>query len=397
MIADEVLKAVQETHPWITFQVDLSQNRRDLSTLWLALGEATSAVEFIAGIPLIPDLAQELHSVYLAKGALATTAIEGNTLTEEDARAQVEGRLHLPPSKEYLASEIQNILDACNLIRTEVMEAHPKPLTPDLIHQFNRLVLKDVPAEEGAVPGEFRRHMVYVGPGTYRGVPDYLIPQLVQHLCDWLDGPEFSPPNETLRVPYTIIKATVAHLYIAWIHPFGDGNGRTARLVEFFILLSSKFPTLTTQLLSNHYNATRSEYYRQLKHASRSGGDIIPFLAYAARGMADQLKEQSSFIQAQQISIVWENFTRSMLKGSRDLVERRHQLLLDLAKQNGFVKSSEIPELSPRLARLYANRTRKTLTRDLNELEREGLIIRDDKGHFAANVRLLRQFIPQHL
>lgn len=48
------------------------------------LGEAASKCEHIAGVPLRPSVAQELHRLYLAKGALATTAIEGNTLTENE-------------------------------------------------------------------------------------------------------------------------------------------------------------------------------------------------------------------------------------------------------------------------------------------------------------------------
>jgi Fic family protein len=83
---------------------------------------------------------------------------------------------------------------------------------------------------------------------------------------------------------YAILKAVVAHLYLAWIHPFGDGNGRTARLVEFQILLSSGVPSPAAHLLSNHYNQTRSEYYRQLDRASKSGGELAPFIEYGARG-----------------------------------------------------------------------------------------------------------------
>ena len=61
-------------------------------------------------------------------------------------------------------------------------------------------------------------------------------------MCDWLDGPGFSGDGAT-RVPVAIIKASLVHLYLAWIHPFGDGNGRTARLCEFLVLVTSGVPT----------------------------------------------------------------------------------------------------------------------------------------------------------
>ena len=80
------------------------------------------------------------------------------------------------------------------------------------------------------------------------------------------------------------MKAVVAHLYIAWIHPFGDGNGRTARLLELQILLGAGFPVPTCQLLSNHYNQTRTEYYRELDLASHRRSPT-EFLVYALEGL----------------------------------------------------------------------------------------------------------------
>ena len=58
------------------------------------LGEARSKCEHIAGVPLRPTVARELHQLYLAKGVLGTTAIEGNTLSEEQVRQLLEGQLN---------------------------------------------------------------------------------------------------------------------------------------------------------------------------------------------------------------------------------------------------------------------------------------------------------------
>ena len=101
----------QKTHPWLSFHLDLQKVGY---RLWMLLGEARSKCEHIAGVPLRPDVARELHSLYMAKGAFATTAIEGNTLTEEQVREHLAGKLKLPPSKEYLAQEIDNIIEVFN-------------------------------------------------------------------------------------------------------------------------------------------------------------------------------------------------------------------------------------------------------------------------------------------
>lgn len=83
----------------------------------MPLGEARSKIAHIAGTPLSPRVAREMHIAYLAKGALATAAIEGNTLSEEEARRRIERDLDLPPWREYLGREIDNVIAAYNEIK----------------------------------------------------------------------------------------------------------------------------------------------------------------------------------------------------------------------------------------------------------------------------------------
>jgi len=90
------MRTYLKTHPWLTFQVDL---RLLEYLIWISLGEAQSKCEHISGVPLRPSVARQLHMIYLAKGVLATTAIEGNTLTESEVLQHLEGKLELPPSK----------------------------------------------------------------------------------------------------------------------------------------------------------------------------------------------------------------------------------------------------------------------------------------------------------
>ncbi len=105
-------RAYERTHPWLTFSIDL---KRLQHTGWLSLGEAVSMSGHIAGAPPEPEAAHEMHKLYLAKGALATTAIEGNALSEDEALNLIDGALTLPPSRQYLGREIENIVAACNI------------------------------------------------------------------------------------------------------------------------------------------------------------------------------------------------------------------------------------------------------------------------------------------
>src|SRR5258708_188060 len=93
------MRTYEQTHPWLKFAADF---RSAPPHFWMLLGECQSKCEHIAGVPLQPDTAEELYKIYLAKGALATTAIEGNTLSEEEVRKHLDGKLQLPPSLEEL-------------------------------------------------------------------------------------------------------------------------------------------------------------------------------------------------------------------------------------------------------------------------------------------------------
>jgi Fic family protein len=378
-----------KTHPWITFRADL---REAPAELWMLLGECQSKCEHISGVPLKPAVAKHLNQVYLAKGSLATTAIEGNTLSEEEVLRHLEGKLQLPPSKQYLAQEIDNVVNVCNRLVKELRSGKKVELSVETIREYNRTILTNLQVEDPVIPGEIRKHEV--GVSRYKPPPPGECGMLLERLCEWLNGDDFTPkPGMTLV--YAIIKSVLAHLYLAWIHPFGDGNGRTARLMEYQILISSGVPTPAAHLLSNHYNETRSEYYRQLDRASKSGGDIIPFLLYAVQGFLDGLKSQLDRIRWQQWDIAWADYVYEAFrhrKGGKAR-DRRRELILNLSFQAEPVPLNKIPEISPRIAAAYAGKTSKTASRDLNELVEMGLVEKRPDGFSAAMWKILA-FLP---
>jgi len=384
------MRPYEKTHPWLTFNLDL---RKVNYTTWLLLGEAQSKCEHIAGVPLRPSVAKQLHAIYLAKGALATTAIEGNTLSEDEVRNRIEGKLQLPPSKEYLGQEIDNIVEACNSVAANLFKSGPISLCVEEIKEFNALVLRKLPLEEGVRPGEIRKQMV--GVGRYRAVESADCEFLLEKLCSWLnDGFD---TKEEFKITFGILKSIIAHLYLAWIHPFDDGNGRTARLIEFQVLISCGVPSAAAHLLSNHYNQTRKEYYRQLDYTSQSCGDIFPFIEYALRGFVDGLKEQVDVIRDQQWDVTWRNYVHEKFKDKigEAYVRRRH-LALDLSFSQDPVPLSKLKELSPRIAEAYARKTHKTLVRDVNFLKSMELIEVSTEG-IRAKRELILAFLPGRL
>ncbi len=366
---------------------------------WVLLGEAKSKSQHVGRALLAPTAATELLQVYLVKGMLATTAIEGNTLSEDEVRQILDRTLELPPSREYLEREIENVLAAYNVARKELLDDPKLPFSVSRLCEYNRLILDGLSLEDEAVPGEIRSHSVVVG--SYRAAPAEDAEHLLSRLCDWLNGDEFEPPpgSPELAVPMAIIKAAMAHLYLAWIHPFGDGNGRTARLLELQILLSAGFPVPTCQLLSNHYNLTRSEYYRQLALSSREKDGVLSFLHYAIQGFVDQLREQLNVIRKVQFEDRWEQFVYQSFGERRSETDnRRLRLVLDLSRAfhagGDAIPKQAISTLTPRLAAAYAAKTEKTLSRDLNAIEALGLLRREATGWAPAD-EAIQHLLPQ--
>ena len=388
------MRTYEKTHPWITFEVNLEAASTEL---WMLLGEAQSKCEHLAGVPLRPETASQLHRLFLAKGALATTAIEGNTLSEKQALEYLDGKLELPRSKQYLQQELANVVEACNAILKNIEAGKPVPLTPERICELNFAVLNKLELKEGeeVVPGRIRQHSV--GVAHYRGAPHEDCAFLLKRLTDWLNGPAFRPKDDRPDrvIVNAVLKAVLAHLYLAWIHPFGDGNGRTARLVEFEILVQAGVPSPAAHLLSNFYNETRSKYYSQLDYASKSNGNVIPFVTYAVEGFVDGLRGQLGLIRAQQLDVTWRNYVHELLKdrATSEAEARQKHLILDLSTRGGVVSRTELKNVSTRIARAYATKGERTLTRDINALLRLKLLVRRDGG-FLANKDLILAFLP---
>ncbi len=387
-------RAYKKTHPYLTFDLKLHDPN---ASLWLLLGEAKSKSAHIARALLHPRRGHELMQVFLTKGVLATTAIEGNTLSEDQVRQVIEDRSDLPPSKRYLAQEIRNVVDAYNTVVKTIFEEPAAGLVPEQFKWWNTLILKDLEVDEDVHPGEFRHDSRVVG--NYRAPPAREVNFLVSRLCEWLNSSHFEAPDRRpeFRAALVVVKAVIAHLYFVWIHPFGDGNGRTARLLKLQILLAAGFPTPTAQLLSNHYNQTRSEYYRQLQAASRSG-DPVPFLTYALRGFVDGLAEQLDLIFAWQREDRWEQYVYQQFGDRRgEAARRRLRLALEVSKvarETGEpVPRAAMRWLTPKLSQAYDGKTDKTLSRDLNELRRLELLNREGHG-YTPNESVLLGFLP---
>ncbi len=358
------------------------------------LGECHAVILSISNTPIRPDYKRKLLSVSLIKGAQATTAIEGNTLDIAEIEKIKNGE-HLPPSREYLEIEVKNILEAFDAILQNISVDKKKQLiTPELIKDFHNKVGKNLKKHFSATPGQFRKNNVIVG--NYRPPNHTKVIKLINELCLWLKK-EFHYEKRQTFIE-TIIQAIVTHVYIAWIHPFSDGNGRTARLLEFYLLLSAGVPDIAAHVLSNFYNVTRSEYYRQLDNATKKN-DLSEFIFYAIRGFRDGLFEVLNLIQENQLLITWENYIFVLFENKKgpgltqESNKRRRDLMLDIPYDK-YLSENEIKILNTTIYEMYEKISDRSFTRDLDELIDLGLLEKKN-NKYKANIEILTRLMAK--
>jgi len=385
------------SHDFIRFPPNLQELS---SRVWLLLGEVQAKIERIRQIPIPPDESKILRRVYLAKGVHGTTAIEGNTFSEEEVGKIIKNEMKAPPSRQYQEQQIRNMLNAFNTIADDEIRGNDQMFSPGLLNGYHKLVLENLESilsEETAV-GELRAHRVEVG--SYLAAPPEDCERLMAAYCDWLNEKQAVPAGYELA--WQIVKALVAHVYFAWIHPYGDGNGRMARLIEFAILLRAGAPDIAVHLLSNFYNKTRDMYYKQLQDSHgeyRDGsyprdGNLRGFIEYALQGFKDELDEQLARIHAMQLGVIWHDYIhKSFPKNPSMTQQRQKRLVLDLTERSLFepIKLAEIRELTPSIALAYANRTERTLRRDLDKLVEMKLLKSGPEG-YLPNTDILMGF-----
>lgn len=379
--------ALFDAHPWLSFRLDM---RRASHHFWMLLGEARSKCDHLSAFPLTPETRKNLHQLTLIRGALATTAIEGNTLTENEIRDHLSGKNPLPESRRYQAQEVQNIITACDEVLSWVEVGAIRPIDTQLVRHFQGLILNGLELDEGVVRGQFRQDQRVVG--NYRPPLAREVEPLMIQLLEWINGEDFSPANDSDRLPFAILRAIVAHLYLEWIHPFADGNGRTGRMLEFYILLSSGVPSSAAHVLSNHYNATRDEYYRQLNRARET--NPIEFILYALQGFVDGLRDQLEHLWKQAIHLLWRRYLDDVFAGDHSTsAPRCRELLIHLAQQDEPVEKTDLRHISPEVAEAYAQLTEKAMTRDVNSLVSRDLLRRSGNS-YQANIEILYLTLP---
>ncbi len=351
------------------------------------LAEIRAFAGVIQGIPLPPYVERRLHALNIMRAVRGTTGIEGTELSEEEVEAVIdtpEGTPVLSGGREREERETRNAHALMQYVETILRDGPALPLTESLIRRFH-VVLTDGIAYPNNEPGRYRAANVTAG--DYRAPEHTDVPALMSGLVSWLNegpGRELDP----------VVRAVVAHFLLVSIHPFGDGNGRTSRAVESFLLYQAGVNARGFYSLANYYYQRRPEYVQLLNYVRfASDPDVTPFVEFALTGLAAELREVHREVLASVRIFAFRDFARETLLGEGRLGTKtgERQLMFLFALVGEEVPLQDLRHGAHPLARFYRGVGTKTLTRDLNYLRDLGLLVLE-QGMLRANVEQMDRF-----
>ena len=221
---------------------------------------------------------------FITREAVLSSKIEGTITTIGEILAYNAG--HQTKQNIDDLQEVQNYITAMDYGLKRLNEL---PLSLRLIKELHYYLMQGVRGGH-ATPGEFRKSQNWIGsPGCTINTAKF-IPPPTEHLTECLG--EFEKFLHNRELP-TLVHIALCHYQFEVIHPFLDGNGRVGRLLIMLLLIERKILPSPLLYLSAFFEATRSEYYRQLYSLSKEG-TWDEWLIYFFNGVAIQSEDALS-------------------------------------------------------------------------------------------------------
>ncbi len=290
------------------------------------------AKEVIENSPILPVWQSRLQKEALVRQAHHTTRIEGTQLTIEQVRDLINEKPIV--ARERDIQEVRNYLKVAAFI-DEVYGDPEMELDLRTIRHIHYLILDGI--EGGYEPGEFRKIQNYVVNNKTKEViytppPASEVPILMLELVDWLRSDEANQLSP-------LLKAGIAHYQLVDIHPFLDGNGRTARALANLILYHAGYDIKKLFSLEEYYDVNPAGYYEALQSV-RIIGVLTTWLAYFTAGIAAEMQKIKELV-----------LTHSRDRALRDKIgqialSERQLAILAYVEKHGRITNREVRKLT---------------------------------------------------
>ncbi len=329
--------------------------------------EIERARGFLDAAQLKGEWIKDMQSAALIREAHHSTHIEGTELTLSEAQNILAGKT-VTGVRPDDRQELLNYKDAIDFV-SEYLDRKSK-ITEEIIKDIHRILVKDV--RGGSLePGSYRKVQNYVansltGEIIYKPPASDEVPALMKEFVEWL--------NEEKDISAILIAGVAQHRFVD-IHPFLDGNGRTARVLCTLILYQKGYDFKRLFSLSEFYDKNRRAYYDAIQKVRESGLDMTAWLEYFVRGLKNQMLEVST--KGEEVikkDIIIENAVRAGLN------DRQKNALIYLMEKPNITRAEYV-----KLNKVSV----RTANYDLEVMEKLGFIERTGVGR-AIKYRILQ-------
>ena len=352
----------------------------DTTAILDRLVEARSAAGVLNRLPYLQQWISQVHEEQLRLEAAGTSRIEGAEFSDLEQEIALASKV--PPHVDLTRSQRQ-LRAADATYRWLRSQPTDRPITSEFVFDIHRRMVTGCD-DDHCEPGALRPTGWNVTFGTprCRGVEGGDRCQVAfSGLCAAIAG-EFRKHDR-------IIQALAAHYHIGAMHPFGDGNGRTSRALEAFMLRQAGVSSLVMVSLSNYYYEHKDDYLASMAESRRRGHDLTPFLRYALPAVSAQCNAVAASIADHNKRTLFRQFAQSLfgqLRSPRRRVLAARQLSLLEALLDA--PTLDVMELLHRTAGEYHNlkHPRRAWVRDLISMLEIGAVRMDENERVALNL-----------
>ncbi|MDD5622957.1 MAG: Fic family protein [Actinomycetota bacterium] len=316
----------------------------------------STAREVILNSPFIPKWEVALRREAIVRKAHSSTAIEGNRLSLDQVSDLAHGREVIASRKDK-----QEVLNYLSVLENLGKLIDDKKIAEQNILSIHKMLTEQT-LEDSSDCGRYRNRYVVIGNRLTREIifrppANKDVPDLMKALVEWLNSDEAKELD-------SVIEAGIAHYEFVRIHPFIDGNGRTARVLATLILYMRGFDAKQFFCLDDYYDSNRQAYYRALQSVDQKTLDLTRWLEYFAGGVnisIDTVKERVIRLSSERL--------RKTKRGQIALTERQMRII-EFINQNGRIRNKDISEMFDISDRAALKEIRKLV--DLRVVETEG-------------------------
>ncbi len=315
----------------IRYEMPSDWIRYDVRQLIDSLTDAKAAVISLTTIPYQRRWLDTLQDLQLKREVAGTSRIEGAEFTDRELDAA------LRETPEQLLTRSQRQAHAAvQTYRWIAKLEDDRPVTTDLICEVHRRIVLGAD-DDHCEPGKIRRadENVSFGAPVHRGVEG-------GERCREAFARLGEAMQREFRAHDPLIQALALHYHFASVHPFLDGNGRTARAVEALLLQRCGLRETLFIAMSNYYYDEKTSYLSALSAARAGDHDLTPFLQFGLRGIASQCKRlfaEIRFHVSKELfrTFMYDLFGRLKTPRRRVIAERQLKTLLLFLKQENLL------------------------------------------------------------